>query len=445
MINDNNVYYRKQNRNIALRVLIALLILVAIAAAIIFIDKNIAERTMADIVSADYASEEFYFQKSEDTERAGYVMDQRQEETLGKYEYVTPLGFSIVSQSEKWTEEKLVEVYEELLKNGHGAEINYISKIVIYPGASDIGLTDSNVAGTHSQQRSEYRIFFDLPALLPSSMEYVIKSDLSVIELYNMDAYDDISQAARTISHEYGHHYTMYYFLQSDEDAKTSEYYTLRGIGQFDHDVFFDSVADYYANHGWSIYEIAAEDYVQLMGSGSGNRTEEYLDVYDLVTDYEADTYYRSYDENIVNVYPQENVYIPLAGEVRGLRDYYYSYIGLENDMDPVEPADFNISIEKKSNLGYTYYNITWDKPSTNPDALYTLVCYDMDGNLYSAIRTVYGDQKAIACVGDYVEFVNGQPKGFTSDVTTTDRYFRLYLLLPDGQMQSSELFYADF
>ena len=40
--------------------------------------------------------------------------------------------------------------------------------------------------------------------------------------------------------------------------------------------------------------------------------------------------------------------------------------------------------------------------------------------------------------VGDHFEY-------FPSDVTEADRYFRLYLLLPDGRMQSSELFYADF
>ena len=229
MITDNNVYYKRQKRSIGLRVLVVLLIFVAAAAAYILIDKNIAARTMADIDGADYANRVLTFEKIGNVERAGYALDQRQEETLGTYEYVTPLGFSIVSQSEKWTGEKLVKVYDELLNNKHGDEIMYISKIVIYPGPSDIGLTDSNVAGTHSQERSEYRVFFDLPALVPSSMEYKIKSSLSVIELYNMDAYDDISQAARTISHEYGHHYTMFYFLQDDAAAAASDYYTLRG------------------------------------------------------------------------------------------------------------------------------------------------------------------------------------------------------------------------
>ena len=180
-----------------------------------------------------------------------------------------------------------------------------------------LGLTDSNVAGTQSQQQSEYRVFFDLPSLVPQTMEYSFHSNLSVIELYNMDEYSDISQAAHTISHEYGHHYTMFYFLQSEEAAKASEYYQLRGFGTYDKPVFFGSEDEYYANHEWSIYEIAAEDYMQLMGSNTGKQTEEYLDVYDLATEYQGDTYSRTYDKSIVNVYPQENIYIPLAGRDR--------------------------------------------------------------------------------------------------------------------------------
>jgi hypothetical protein len=215
MKNDNNIYYRRQRRSIGLRVTMALLILIVLAAAYFVIDRQIAVKTMESLVSADYSAQVLTYEKSGDTQRAGFALEQRQEEMLGKYEYVTPLGFSIVSRSEKWTGEKLVEVYKELLNNKHGNEIMYISKIIIYPGPSEIGLTDSNVAGTHSRERSEYRVFFDLPALVPQSMEYVMKSDLSVIELYNMDAYDDVAQAARTISHEYGHHFTMFYFWKA--------------------------------------------------------------------------------------------------------------------------------------------------------------------------------------------------------------------------------------
>ncbi len=445
MKNDNSVYYRRQQRSIALRVIFALLILAIAATAYMIIDRHIAMKTMDDLVNADYAARVLTAEKSGGTQRAGYALSQRQDETLGTYEYVTPLGFSIVSQSEKWTGQKLVDVYNELLNNKHGDEIMYISKIIIYPGPSDIGLTDSNVAGTHSQERSEYHVFIDLPALMPSTMEYAFKSDLSVIELYNMDEYDDVTQAAMTISHEYGHHYTMFYFLKSDEAAKASEYYQLRGFDGYDHEVFFNTVDEYYANHAWSIYEIAAEDYVQLMGSGSGRKTEEYLDVYDLATSYSDNDYYRSYNDSIVNVYPQENIYIPLADQIDGLRDYFYSFVGLQNDTTPVGNPNFHLTMTKRSNMGSTYYDITWNKTSTDPNTLYTLVCYDMNGNLHSAIRTVHGDDTPVARVGKYVVQQGTQLVWYDSDVTEEDRYFKLTVLLPDGRMQASELFYADF
>ena len=93
----------------------------------------------------------------------------------------------------------------------------------------------------------------------------------------------------------------------------------------------------------------------------------------------------------------------------------------------------------------FTYYEIKWDKASADPDTLYTLICYDMDGNFHSAIRTVNGDQRPIARVGKYVVQKGNANVWFPSDVTDEDRYFRLYMMLPDGRIQSSELFYADF
>ena len=53
--------------------------------------------------------------------------------------YHTPLGFSIVSNSDNWQGEKLVEIYDELLKNGHSNEIYYLSEVVLNGGGSDYG------------------------------------------------------------------------------------------------------------------------------------------------------------------------------------------------------------------------------------------------------------------------------------------------------------------
>jgi hypothetical protein len=183
------------------------------------------------------------------------------------------------------------------------------------------------------------------------------------------------------------------------------------------------------------------------MGSSTGKNTREYLDVYDLLTNYGEDDYQSVYNDTTVNVFPQENINIPLADEISGLRDYFCGFINLENDMAPLEPADIGISISKKSVLGSPYYEITWDKTSTDPGAVYTLVCYDMDGNIFSVVRTVNGGEEAIARVGNYAVLVGNQIRtvDYERDITETDRYFKIFVLLPDGRMQSSKLFYVDF
>jgi len=82
---------------------------------------------------------------------------------------------------------------------------------------------------------------------------------------------------------------------------------------------------------------------------------------------------------------------------------------------------------------------------NTDPDALYTLVCYDSDGNAYWPVRTVYGDEEAIARVGSPAIRVGNGIYWWPDGIPDENRYFKLYLLLPDGRMIASEPFYVDF
>ncbi len=102
---------------------------------------------------------------------------------------------------------------------------------------------------------------------------------------------------------------------------------------------------------------------------------------------------------SVYNVYPQENIYLPLADEVNGLRDYFLSFYRRRERYRCFEPFDFRISMNRKSS-DHVYYEITWDKQGEDKDALYTLVCYDTDGKLYLPVRTVKGNEEAIARVG---------------------------------------------
>lgn len=436
--------YGRRKNTIPL-LLIILFILALLSAAFFYVKRNSVAQQIRVIDAADYAANNMQINKEEESETLGVSLSEHTQALLGDDIYLTPLGFTIVSYSTKWTGEKLVEIYDELLRNKHGEEIKYISKVVVHPGRSELGTEDSIVAGAHTTKTEDYTVFFDLPGIVPPSLKYNLSSTLSVIELYNMDSFDTVNEAARTISHEYGHHYTMHYFMQNDNAVKRSDYFQFRDFAAYDQQIFFDDSDEYFQNHQWSIYEIAAEDYVQLLGSPNAKQTKHYMDIYDVLMYSRDKVYYAKGDETTVNVFPQENIYIPLADEIKGLRKYYLSFINESSDFAPLEEVDFDISMEKHRKSGYTYYDIIWKKPSRDMDALYTLVCYDLDGNVFMPVKTVFGNEKAVAKVGTVSKLSGTTLTTCTNTITDEDRYFKLYLIYPDGRMQSSELFYADF
>jgi hypothetical protein len=435
--------YEDRDRKSPVAIILAILFILAIAAGIYFlVDSMIVNKQIKAIDSIKY--EEMKSEKTEQYELKGIPLAvSSNTESLNDNTYKTPLGFSIVSYSDKWTGQKLVDIYDELLKNGHGDEIKYVSEVDVYPGVSENNTNDFQIAGTQSENQEYYPVFFEIPSFIPESLEYTLSRTASVISLYNMDDFDTAAQAAQTIAHEYGHHYTIYYFLQDDDAALKSEYYKLRGFSGFGHDAIYDA-ASYYQNHEWDIYEIAAEDYVQLMGSPDAKQTIEYKDIKEILTSMDK-KYVANADNNTVNVFPQENIYIPLADEVSGLRDYFYSFIGKKNDYEPIKRTDFNIQMSKHSNNGYKYYKITWDNLSADKEALYTLVCYYKNGDIFWPVKTVRGNEKPYAIVGT-ASMIRGAWIYWQSDnITKEDRLFKLYLILPDGQMQSSEIFNANF
>lgn len=423
-------------------ILAALLLLAAAAGVYFFIDSMTVSRQISSIDSIKY--DVIQVEKTERYEAKGKPLAAAPiKEDLGDKTYKTPLGFSIISHSDKWKGQKLVDIYNELIKNEHGDEIYYVSEVDVYPNDSDIDTTDFQVAGTQDSKEEYYPVFFGMPSFIPESLKYTMSRTSSVISLYNMDRYDSAAQAAETIAHEYGHHYTIYYFLKDDTTAVNSEYYKIRGFGGFGHQALYGA-GTYYQNHQWDIYEIAAEDYVELMGSPDVKQPMEFKDVEELINS-GAKSYDIRFYGTTVNVFPQENINIPLSDEVPGLRDYYYSFVGKKNDYEPLKPVDFNLQISKHSKYGHTYYKITWDKTSTDKDALYTLVCYDSEGDLFRPVKTVHGDEEPYAIVGTYSRL-----RGFTitywpDNIPKEGRIFKLYLILPDGRMQASKIFKVDF
>lgn len=430
----------RQRKSPIVAVLFVILLAVIGGAVYFYIDEKTVSTEISAIDFRQYTESSFE-KGAQQNEAKGVPLTAEFTEELSDDVYKTPMGFSIVSHSEKWKGEKLVEIYNELLNNMHGDEIMYVGEVDVYPGKSGL---DSNIAGTQSSKQEYYPVFFNLPALVPQSLRYAIDPNVSIISLYNMDKFKNAAQAARTIAHEYGHHFTRYYFLKDDESALKSEYYNLRNLSSVGHEVIYKNWDEYIKNYEWDIYEMAAEDYVQLMGSPNAREIKKYKDINEVLLE-RNNSYHPSVSDKTVNVFPQDNIYIPLADDTPGLKDYYLSFIGRESGQPALEHTDFNMKMDKHSKNGYTYYNITWTKTIEDPAALYTLVCYDSNGDLFWPVKTVSGSEEAKAVVGTD-SIIRGSSLYYLSDkIPDKDRIFRIYLILPDGRMQASEPFYADF
>ena len=108
--------------------------------------------------------------------------------------YQSTLGPKIESYSKTWnTKEKLMQLYKELMKNYVSSEISKLKYIYIYPDIED------GVSGYYSPD-----------VILKNDGSYKM-GDNSYIVLLGCDESSSISSIAKTLSHEYGHHFTTYF------------------------------------------------------------------------------------------------------------------------------------------------------------------------------------------------------------------------------------------
>ena len=147
---------------------------------------------------------------------------------------------------------------------------------------------------------------------------------------------------------------------------------------------------------------------------------------------------YDERNQNSFNESPHENAAMALPDSVDGLAELFYGAI----DKAPPEyidrslqAAEIEIKISAINKEGHRYYNITWNKPWSEEDILYTLVAYDENEEVVGAIKSIYGNERAKAVIG--------------AAVITTDRYihwmegdywtkfeklrFRVVVTFPDG------------
>jgi len=350
--------------------------------------------------------------------------------------YITPEGFRIISHSKKWTGDRLKEIYQELLNNAHGVELQYINSVIVYPGSEEWG--DRTILGSQSSQETLYEVSLDLPAFIPDTAKYVLDSSTSKISLYNMDQYDTAADAAKTIAHEYGHHFTRFYFFKDQDKYSTSEYYKLRSLKKYPKAKIYEDRDAYMKNYEWDILEMAAEDYVQLLGSKNAKRSQQYKDISQWLNsgqkDYKADI-----NNNYFNVFPQNNIFLPLASQVKGLDAYFHSFLNDGYKPSEKKLADIKISFKKRSKNGHKYYDVKWNTIPGDKGAIYTLLCYDKDGALFMPVKTVMAGNKMSAVIGTPSYRTLNYIYYWSDNITKKSRIFKVTVLLKNGTVISSK------
>lgn len=358
--------------------------------------------------------------------------------------YVSPEGIQFISRSDEWDETDLELLYKELLRNKHGEELYHLSGVVIYPEKDD------KAAATHQNSEQHCSVPF-AHTLLPEDYMIYFTRTSGQISLYNGDGITTTDGMANSLSHEYGHHFTRYYMLKSNgEELYDTEYAKLRGLtsenSYADRNVSEDF---YYDNHYKFILEIAAEDYVALMGSPASREIVDHKDVMESLYD-SSDKYSVSFSRSAA---VQENLTLPMACEIEGLADYFYSFIGEKAPEYDIK-KEMNIRIQKRSQSydlvgGYrtfVYYEIEFDKVY-GEDATYVLTVYDPEdyNGSVQPIRTVTNGEKPLCRVGNVVRNLGSSVIYNNDGIAKGTKVFIVNVVTADGEMYTSAPFTYTF
>lgn len=355
---------------------------------------------------------------------------------VSKYEHVfIKDDIYFLSTVKEWDEFMLRRLSEELYNNKHGEEMKYVYSVILYPNKGEPYI------GTYEKLTENFDIPLSLYDFLPQELFFDFASDLSEISLYDADYLTTVDEMAITLSHEYGHHFAEYHFgLGYGKKDRNTDYYEIRSQGTTEIRLEKRSFEDYLNNHMWFLGELAAEDYVFIMGSEKAHRTLEFYDIKDSVRAFAkggleaAEALDDDYGA-CRNGTPHENMALPLPDDVDGLMEFFYSFVDGDapeiNQVEDVETLNLQADEYRKSR-----YHITWDQPYDGEDVIYTLICYLDDDTLLAILKTTRGDQKGEAYFGSYTY---GRYYHTTSIPDDLPLKFRVTVTFPDGHVEITE------
>lgn len=346
--------------------------------------------------------------------------------------YTAPDGITITSYSEAWgNQDKLKAIHNELLQNTHGREINLLDQIVIY----DDYPHGRTVAGQYYFQT--LTVFFpSKPQMQPGKIELYGGKDHTTLESY-----------AHTLAHEYGHHVTHYYTLHADGFSLVDEnrwrktsYAKMRGLTD-DERVCVNG-----CEHRWMIAEIAAEDYVQLFGSPLAKAKTPFPSrIEEALAGHEPGPV--SWNGSMYNIQPQENHLLPMASEVPGLYDFFYTKMKGRSGafLPPKKPA---LKLESYSDVAGAGYQLhfSWNIDGrTDDDYSYTLVTYRDGDQLGEPVVTRAPGEKHSVSYGSVLVRKGAFLYTFQEpNALEGKRHFKLYAFDKNGWVSDSHVLTVD-
>ena len=348
-------------------------------------------------------------------------------------------NIQFISYSQYWDIEKLEALAHELFNNVHGEEIAYVARVELRDDNYD------EYAGLHRNSYEKFTLPISVNNLLPDDMTIDFSTLSSVIVLTGANLNTTVESMARTLSHEYGHHYTKFYFGFNGSIADMAIKYTLlrNEMGSPVYSVVTDW--DYYMqNHMWDIQEIAAEDYVFFMGSPMTKQHIDFLDNSELASLYASNiSKYNEYESQAFassNSYPHENPVLKSPSQVDNLVEYYYSFVEATAPEYTKITADYgsmDLNIAQTTSGSYT---MSWVPPWPYMNISYTLVAYDMDDYMLKPIKTITGDEEAVAKFG-VQKLISGQNEYTIDDTLDTMGHvrFRVVVTFSDGSVIFSD------
>ncbi|OEF98690.1 S-layer homology domain-containing protein [Desulfuribacillus alkaliarsenatis] len=278
-----------------------------------------------------------------------------------QHEFHSSEGIVYKSYSKEWaTEVKLKALHTELLRNQHGEEIRALSAVIIYPDFPD-----------HNRNKlGSYQLAYRL-----DNGKYEVLSD-NIISLYGGNTFTNVEDVARTLSRQYGKHFTQYHILKNENillsnQGYNSKYAQLRQLNNIDQR----------SNSKWNIEELAADDYVQLFGSPLARKHYLFSNMIDEFEKSPTTWQQPMTARHMFNLMPQQNLNIPLALEVSGLREYFIQLGNLTgNRVRPLinKPTLYVQEIKRVTNQNNSLQlTFAWDTVANPSQRLnYTLVTY---------------------------------------------------------------------